>query len=381
MKLTKRSKKSRKREQGSSGRAKLIALGALAFVTVLLISLRAAANKEVGEPTLEAAVRVVSKDTLRVSDATLADMGTIKAAAADFPETLEIQGNISVVENLLTVVPSRVGNARVDEVLKVTGETVSAGEPLALLYSPDYISAREEYLQIQLQQSMGNAEGGADLQGFAEVARKKLEMMGLSEQDIANLSKTGDRMVVRALRDGVITSVNTMVGNIQNLGDTLFTTANLDKVWYSGDLYIQDLTKVHKGQTITINAEGLDRPLRGSIFFISPVVDANVRTVKVRAMIDNPGHILRAAMFVQGTLVLHDDTALVVPKEAILMLNDKTYCFKSVGQNRFQEVEVTVRNQGEDKVGIVKGLAPGDVIVATDPATLDHALDAGRTND
>jgi Cu(I)/Ag(I) efflux system membrane fusion protein len=381
MKRNKRGKRTLKRARSGSGRLKIVALGAVAFATVLLISLRAAANKEVGTPTLGAAVQVISKDTLRLSDATLADMGTIKATSTDFPETLEVQGTISVVENLLTVVPSRVGNARVDEVLKVTGESVRAGEPLALLYSPDYISAREEYLQVELQQSMAPTEGESDLQGFAEVARKKLEMMGLSEGDIANLSKTGDHMVVRALRDGVITSVNTMVGNIQNLGDTLFTTANLDKVWYSGDLYIQDLTKVHKGQTITINAEGMDKPLRGSIFFISPVVDANVRTVKVRAMIDNPGHLLRAAMFVQGTLVLHDDTALVVPKEAILTLNDKTYCFKSIGQNRFQEVEVSVRNQGEDRVGITKGLAAGDVIVATDLDTLDHVLDAGRTND
>ncbi|HXC63028.1 MAG TPA: efflux RND transporter periplasmic adaptor subunit, partial [bacterium] len=263
-------------------------------------------------------------------------------------------------------------------VLKVTGETVKAGEPLALVYSPDYLSAREEYLQVQKE----DIQPGSDLAGFADLARKKLETMGLSADDIAHLAdNSDDHLVVRAAKDGVLTSVNTVVGNMQNPGDTLFTTANLDKVWFAGDLYIEDLPKAHNGQKILVTAEGQDQPLTGTLSFISPVVDANARTVKVRAIIDNPNHVLRAAMFVQGALVLADKPALVVPEAAVLTLNDKTYCFKAVGKNRFAEVPVTVSRQDDNLAGISTGLSSGDEVVAKDLATLDRALDEGRAND
>jgi Cu(I)/Ag(I) efflux system membrane fusion protein len=371
-------------EHLNTRKGRLIGLTAVAAVVVLWTGLRASEGAKPADAgaDVEQAVKVIDKQTLQLSASTLADLGTVTASTKDFPDTLNLQGSISVVENLVTVVPSRVSNGRVDEVLKVTGESVRAGEPLALIYSPDYVSAREEYLQILGKPGMADASGSSDLKGFAEVARKKLEMMGLTDKDIAELpSNTDNHLVVRALRDGVITSVNTMVGNLQNQGDTLFTTANLDRVWFAGDLYIEDLPKVHKGQKILINAEGMDKPLQGTLSFISPVVDANVRTVKVRAIIENPNHELRASMFVQGALVLSNQTALVVPENAILKLNNKAFCFKAIGNNRFQEVAVTLGREDETVAGIATGLSNGDQIVATNLVTLDHVLDSSRSAD
>jgi Cu(I)/Ag(I) efflux system membrane fusion protein len=361
-----------------SRRAKTIVLASLALSVLVFFGLRASESKPAEAAPEEAAVTVVDKTTLQLSDSAAADLETAKAATQNFAETLPMTGSISVVENHVSVVSSRV-TGRVDSVLKVTGETVKAGEPLALIYSPDYLSAREEYLQVQKE----NIQPGSDLAGFADLARKKLETMGLSADDIAHLADAGtdDHLVVRAAKDGVLTSVNTVVGNMQNPGDTLFTTANLDRVWFAGDLYIEDLPKAHNGQKILIKAEGQDEPLTGTLSFISPVVDANARTVKVRAIIDNPNHVLRAAMFVQGSLVLNDQPALVVPEAAVLTLNDKTYCFKEVGKNRFAEVPVTVGRQDDDLASISTGLSSGDEVVAKDLATLDRALDEGRAND
>jgi Cu(I)/Ag(I) efflux system membrane fusion protein len=367
----------RMRVKPVSRRAKTIVAAGVALSVLLIFGLRAAENKPAEAAPEEAAVTVVDKSTLQLSDSAAADLETAKASTQDFAETLPMNGNISVVENHVSVVSCRV-TGRVDSVLKVTGETVKAGEPLALVYSPDYLSAREEYLQVQKE----DIQPGSDLAGFADLARKKLETMGLSADDIAHLAETSDdHLVVRAAKDGVLTSVNTVVGNMQNPGDTLFTTANLDKVWFAGDLYIEDLPKAHNGQKILITAEGQDQPLSGTLSFISPVIDANARTVKVRAIIDNPSHVLRAAMFVQGALVLADKPALVVPEAAVLTLNDKTYCFKEVGKNRFAEVPVTVSRQDDNLASISTGLSSGDEVVSRDLATLDRALDEGRVND
>jgi Cu(I)/Ag(I) efflux system membrane fusion protein len=358
-------------------RAKAIVVASLALSVLVFFGLRASESKPAEAAPEEAAVTVVDKTTLQLSDSAAADLETAKASTQDFAETLPMTGSISVVENHVSVVSSRV-SGRVDSVLKVTGENVKAGEALAMVYSPDYLSAREEYLQVQKE----NIQPGSDLAGFADLARKKLETMGLSADDIAHLAENNDdHLVVRAAKDGVLTSVNTVVGNMQNPGDTLFTIANLDRVWFAGDLYIEDLPKAHNGQKILITAEGQDQPLSGTLSFISPVVDANARTVKVRAIIDNPAHVLRAAMFVQGALVLNDRPALVVPETAVLTLNDKTYCFKEVAKNRFAEVPVTVGRQDDKLASISNGLSNGDEVVSKDLATLDRVLDEGRVND
>ena len=369
--------KTSKRVKAVSKRTKVILFASLALSVLVFFGLRASESKPAEAAPEEAAVTVVDKTTLQLSDSAAADLETAKASTQDFAETLPMTGSISVVENHVSVVSSRV-SGRVDSVLKVTGENVKAGEALAMVYSPDYLSAREEYLQVQKE----NIQPGSDLAGFADLARKKLETMGLSADDIAHLAENNDdHLVVRAAKDGVLTSVNTVVGNMQNPGDTLFTIANLDRVWFAGDLYIEDLPKAHNGQKILITAEGQDQPLSGTLSFISPVVDANARTVKVRAIIDNPSHVLRAAMFVQGALVLNDRPALVVPETAVLTLNDKTYCFKEVAKNRFAEVPVTVGRQDDKLASISNGLSNGDEVVSKDLATLDRVLDEGRVND
>jgi Cu(I)/Ag(I) efflux system membrane fusion protein len=359
-----------------------IVWSAVAGAALLVIGLRAAETKAPAAAAEQAAVTVLDKMTLQLSDEAAGGLTTAKAVTTGFPETLGLMGAISVVENRVTVVPARVAG-RVDTVLKVTGEAVKAGDPLVLLYSPDYLAAREEYLQGVQDAAAKGQPAGSDLEGFAELARQKLVTMGLSPADIVNLASTvgENHLVVRALKDGVITSVNTVVGNMQNQGDTLITTSNLDQVWFSGDLYTEDLPKAHMGQKVLINAEGMDTPLSGSLSFISPVMDASARTIKVRAIIDNPAHALRAAMFVQGHLVLNQQQALVVPAGAVLSVNDKTFCFRAVGKNRFEEVPVTVSRQQDNLAGISAGLLPGDEVITKDCASLDRVLDEGRAND
>ena len=186
-----------------SRRAKTIVAAGVALSVLLIFGLRAAENKPAEAAPEDAAVTVVDKSTLQLSDSAAADLETAKASTQNFAETLPMNGSISVVENHVSVVSCRV-TGRVDSVLKVTGENVKAGEPLALVYSPDYLSAREEYLQVQKE----NIQPGSDLAGFADLARKKLETMGLSADDIARLAdNSDDHLVIRAAKDGVLTSV------------------------------------------------------------------------------------------------------------------------------------------------------------------------------
>jgi Cu(I)/Ag(I) efflux system membrane fusion protein len=343
---------------------------------------------EVGEPVQH--VKVVDETTLDLDDDAMTNL-TISAVAQEaYPDVLSIMGAISPVENRITSVPARYAG-RIDSVLKVTGEYVQAGDALAMEYSPDFIQTRQEYLEALQKDTSGKVDSSSpqaespaaqsatensDFSNLAAISRKKLENMGLTAQDIDALPTTGadGHLVIRATHAGAITAVNTTVGNMQNQGDNLMNIADLDQVWFSGDLYSEDLTKVHAGQEIVIQTEGLSKPLKGTISFISPVIDPNAHTIKIRAKISNPDRVLRSSMVVEGDIVLSRRTALVVPLGALMNLHDEWYCFKRIGKNRFKEIKVQMGQEFDDSVTVTQGLALGDEVVSGGDLVMDYTF-------
>jgi multidrug efflux pump subunit AcrA (membrane-fusion protein) len=154
---------------------------------------------------------------------------------------------------------------------------------------------------------------------------------------------------------------------------------DLHKVWFAGDIYPEDLSKVHDGQEVVIDpGDGL-APLRGKISFISPAMDPNSRTIKIRALIDNPATHLRADMYVQGNIILRTRTALIAPKSALVRLRDSAFCFKRLPGNVFKRVSVTVNGESETTMAVDKGLDDGDEVVSEGGLTLDAALNGAGT--
>ncbi|HTB23515.1 MAG TPA: efflux RND transporter periplasmic adaptor subunit [bacterium] len=344
-------------------------LSALAMACFIVLFSTGALRADDGDGD-DSPVRIVNDNTVDLDKDAMANVDVTTVAEDDYPDVLSIMGTISPIENRVTSVPARTAG-RIDSVLKVTGEYVKAGDALALEYSPDFIQTRQEYLD-------------ARKSGFSELmasSRKKLVNLGLIESDIERLGKPGDdpdHLVIRASRAGAITMVNTAVGNMQNQGDTLMTVSDLDQVWFTGDLYSEDLTKVRPGQTIGIESEGLSKTLMGKISFISPVIDPNAHTIKVRAMIENPDRVLRGSMVVEGDVVLSSRPELAVPTTALMNLHNQIYCFKKVGDSagyqRFEEVPVTVGQEEAGLAVVLSGLKEGDQIISAGGLLLDYAF-------
>jgi Cu(I)/Ag(I) efflux system membrane fusion protein len=350
---------------------------------------------------------VLSENRLAVSPAALKHLKIEKCEKVDFPEYLTLMGRISPTEDRTTTVPARVAG-RIEAVYVASGETVHVGQVLARLFSPDFISAREEYLQSLKQEK--ESKGDASFHGLARMARKKLETMGLAQADIDALSGSassddagtaaraaaapgmassltakvggGDpSLVVRAPRAGAIATKNATVGNLVNVGDTLFTLADLSKVWFLGDLYPEDLPKVRKDQDIYIQAMPGEPPLHGVVSFISPFVDPAVRSIKIRAAIDNPNTALRADMYVQGNLLVRKTQSIVVPTAAIVRSEDSDYVFKKTGMAtdesvQVEKVKVKVGNQNQGMIAVIEGIQPGEEIVTQGALVLEGAFGA-----
>lgn len=342
--------------------------------TALLLTALAACSKAQPE---EQMIQKISDDSLKLTDDAIKNIKIEKVVKGEFPEKLSLMGRISVPEDRVAVVPARVAG-RTDSVFVASGEVVAAGQPLASIFSADFAIAREEYIQA-VDQAKANP-GDSESQHLLELSKKKLDAIGVSPLDIEKWKPSGsepgksENLIVRAPRSGALLGKNAVVGNIVNVGDTLFMIGDLSKVWFAGDIYPEDLNKVHKNQDVVIDPGNGARPLRGKVSFISPVVDPSSRTIKIRASIENAGGQLRADMYVQGNIILSTHTALIAPRDAFVRLRDTTFCFKRLPGNVFKRVSVATNAESEEGVSVTQGLSDGDEVVSQGGLLLDAAL-------
>jgi Cu(I)/Ag(I) efflux system membrane fusion protein len=318
-------------------------------------------------------VTKINDTTVAITKEAMASILTTKAKTIEFPDKLDLMGRISVTEDRTTVVPARV-TGRTESVYVASGETVKKGQPLLSLFSPDFVAAREEYLQSKKESQTGSKDT-SDFSDLSKMARRKLMTMGLGFQDIDLLTKDRAKernLTIRAPRAGIIITKNAVIGNLVNVGDTLFTIADVDKVWFTGDLYPEDVLKVHKGQEVQIDSPDGEKIL-GSVSFISPVVDPQARTIKIRSLMDNPKFILKADMYVQGSLLLQRKQKLVIPTRALTRLENSYTVFKRISDGQFQKVKVEVGTEQGEFTSIESGLKDGDEVISDGSALLLNA--------
>jgi Cu(I)/Ag(I) efflux system membrane fusion protein len=333
-------------------------------------------------PPEEQMVQKISADSLKLSDDAIKNLTLSKVVKGDFPEKLSLMGKISVPEDRTVVIPSRV-TGRTEAIFVASGEVVTAGQPLCTLFSADYAVAREEYLQTlkQLQTTPNDEE----TRHLLELSKKKLSALGVSEKDYSQW-KVGDEtsvhdsnLVVRAPRSGALLGKNAVIGSLVNVGDPLFMLGDLSKVWFAGDIYPEDLSKVKKNQEVVIDPGSGTPALHGKVSFISPAMDPTSRTIKIRALMDNPGSQLRADMYVQGNVIISRRTAIIAPKSALVRLQDTTFAFKRLPGNIFKKVSITTDGESLDSVSVKQGLDDGDDVVSQGGLLLDAALNGAGT--
>jgi len=188
----------------------------------------------------------------------------------------------------------------------------------------------------------------------AQVADAKLKLAQ------ARLSK----MRILAPFDGVVGIRGVSLGDYVKDGTDLVNVEDVRILKVDFRLPERNLTQVKVGQNIEVVADALPgERFSGQIDAINPRIDANGRSLELRARLDNTGGKLRPGMFVRVRVIVGERTnALMVPEEAIVPQGAEFHVYKVVdGQARRVPVRIGVRRDA--LVEIVDGLAPGDQVV------------------
>ena len=292
-----------------------------------------------------------------------------RVQVVDLPGILEAVGQVNFDDRLVSTIISRV-TGRLEDIRVSQWDTVRAGDNILSLYSPDFMTAEAEYLEAFSRPPRitgpgipaGTYEMMAD---FKTAAIKKLELLGLSPADIANIKQATPSRWMRAPISGIVVTKLALRGAQVNPGDQLFSLASLKRVWITVDIYEDDLSRVHTGQSLeAVTLAYPDEVFKGMVNRISPNLDPNVHTLQLLCQMENPGEKLKPQMLARVRIVTHPGTALVVPQTALVFDGNVYYAFVQTGTNTVERrsVEIATWNdQGYARV--VSGLKSGERVI------------------
>ncbi len=320
-------------------------------------------------------------DVFQVENADRVSLTTAgRHVAAD---ELNVNGSVNIDVSRAIPVLS-VASGKVVEIHARVGDSVQKGQLLLKVQSADISQAFADYRQAGADEALATtqltrtkllyekgaaaqkdvevAQGAADKASAAvEATRARLRLLGA---DPANPTSIVE---VRAPASGVITDQQvTAASGTQGLASpNLMTISDLSHVWIVCDVYEDKLSFVRLGEYADIHVNAYpDMVLKGRISNISPILDPNLRTAKVRLEVANPEQILRLGMFVNATFRGQEAvTSSAVPSSAIMHLHDRDWVYVPLEGKLFRRLEVVGGRMLPGQMQEVSGVAPGQSVV------------------
>lgn len=270
---------------------------------------------------------------------------------------------------------------RVDTLYADTvGSLVSKKHPVAELYSPELFAGQQEYLLALANLEKVTTVGQPDtLRHSAKellmAARQRLLLFGMSGQQLAQLEQTraaSVRLPVYTPLSGVVVEKLVQKGQYLNIGDPLFSIADLSTVWVELEIYENDLAGIRLGQQVEIRAAFLPQKIfTGKISFIYPFLDPQTRTVKARVAVYNPDLLLKPEMFVDVQVSVQSGKAVTIPLSALLDTGRQQTVWVETEPDLFVPRNVQTGQRNHEFVQILSGIKPGERVAVSGAYLID----------
>jgi membrane fusion protein, copper/silver efflux system len=310
---------------------------------------------------------------LSASAAALADIKTMVITRQNPVSEIHLYGKVVPDERLIQSQTAHV-DGRIEELdLNFTGEPVKVGQRLAVIYSPEIITAQEELLV---------ASGSKMLNpGIYDAAKEKLRLLKLSEDQIDNVEKTGTvqtRVNIYSNSSGIVVTRKVNAGDYISKGGVMYEIADLSKVWITFEAYENDISLIRTGGIITFKLRALPgSEFSGKVDFIDPFIDPVTRIIKIRTEAENKTGQLKPGLFVNGTMMTSDSqtkNSIIVPQSSVLWTGKRSLVYvkiKADGNLQFKMREVELGPRLGDNYIVNSGLSEGDEIVVNGTFSID----------
>ena len=312
------------------------------------------------------------------------------------PVGLEVTGQVEFDPRRVTLITPRAAG-RVESLAVVSGDRVANGQVVALLYSPEFLTAQQEFAQAtrraQRLAGTADAEGTAAL---AQAARRRLLAMGATAGAVDALAEGGEPqpyLAIRAPFAGSIMDSDVLTGVMVQPGDSLFRLADLSVVDVIAQVPERALPLVSVGQGATIEIVAYpEMRFEGEVERLREELNEETRTVEAVIHATNRGGRLRPGMFATVRLRTSArdvvgssgsaDSLMTIPSTAVVTDGDARIIFVEIAPRTFQRREVEVASltpsgssvSSSGRVVVRQGLQVGERVVSRGAFTLKSEL-------
>lgn len=292
-------------------------------------------------------------------------------------------GRVEPDERMVYNINSKVGGWVEKLYINTTDQTVIHNDPLLELYSPELVSAQEEYLLAFRSKEKTGDSSYTEIKGNTEsllnAARQRLKYWDISDDQINRLEQDGKikrTMTIRAPAHGSVTEKMVNEGSKIEPGEPLFKIVDHSAVWVFGEVYEYELPFVRIGQRARITPSYYPEDVYtgtidhiythlGSITY-TPENSAEVRTAKVRFELPNASHKLKLGMYVNVALQADvAGNALSIPDSALIDTGTRQVVIIDKGDGRFEPREVEIGAKADGYYEIRKGVNAGESVVTS----------------
>lgn len=314
----------------------------------------------------EAELKKIQHVSLSPTQRVLANVATMPVERMPLTKKINVVGIVDIAETQQVTLSARF-RGRIEKLyVNFTGDVVTKGQPLVEMYSPDLVTSQQEFI-LALSGNQQNLINGM---------RERLRLnYGMTDEQIHHLEET--RKVQTAVQFnspivGTVVLKQVQVGQYVDEGTVLYQLANLSKVWIYLDVYEKDIQFIRKGQTVHITSDAYpNNEFTGKVTFVDPVMNPEMRTVRIRTEFDNRHGKLKPKMFVKAQLHTEGKRAIAVPANAIMFTGKRTVVWVEKQSNTFEPRDVVLGQSTDAEFEIISGLEEGEMIAVSGGFLID----------
>lgn len=313
----------------------------------------------------------------------LANVQTQKVKAVSPEHEIYLTGKVAVNEQRTFVITANY-SGRIEKLfIDFTGQTVTKGQKLATIYSPELVTGQKELIEASKYKEINPA--------LYKASKEKLRLWKISEVQINEIENSGlvlTEFDVYADQSGIVIRRDIAKGDYVNKGTVLFEIADLSNVWILLDAYESDLPLIKIGQKISITLSSVPgKEFTAPISFIDPLINPQTRTAAVRAELNNSQQTFKPEMFVKGKIKASlsvSGKSIVIPKSSILWTGKRSVVYLKVPNTEFPTFEmreITIGASLGEYYIVENGLNESEEIVTNGVFAIDGAAQlAGKSS-
>jgi cobalt-zinc-cadmium efflux system membrane fusion protein len=351
----------------------------IAVVAYLLLNPQTPAKPPVPEP-------IVQGEQLRfpAGHPQIALLGTATAKPA---ESITIELPARLVwneERTQRIYPAFAG--RVLSLNADIGQSVSAGQVLATLASPEFGAAQADTAKAMADAQVADRALARHQTLFAAdvISRKELDS---TEAEALRARAELARAQARTRMYGSAQNVNQQLGLAatvkgvvveRNLSagqevrpdqggpgnPALFVVSDPSVLWVQIDAREADIASLQPGTKISLALPNYpDQSFEAKIAATGDFIDSNTRAIKVRAVVDNAKRLLKAEMLGTARIQRKLSAGVLVPSSAVQLRGNQHWTYVQTEVGVYEPRRVKLGYEGIKEVLVVDGVQAGELVV------------------